>query len=106
MPTFVFAYRSPTGYAPSPESVADWMAWFDGMGDHLVDHGKPAVSRAAIGNCSPDKTELGGYSLIHADDLEKATVIAKGCPQLNRGGGVEIGELGEVPDPSLLSRSA
>jgi hypothetical protein len=106
MPTFVFAYRSPTGYAPSPESAADWMAWFDGMGDRLVDLGKPAVSRAAIGNCNPDATELGGYSLIRADDLEEATTIAGGCPQLSRAGGVEIGELGEVPDPSLLSRSA
>jgi hypothetical protein len=26
--------------------------------------------------------------------------IAKGCPHLDRNGGVEIGQLGEVPSPA------
>jgi hypothetical protein len=69
------------------------------MGEQLADLGKPTVDRAALGNCSPDTTELGGYSVIHADDLEAATAIAKGCPHLERGGGIEVGQLGDVPAP-------
>ena len=99
MPSYVLAYRTPTGYTPSAETRAAWTAWFDGMGEQLVDQGKPAVSRRSLGNCSPDSTELGGYSVIQADDLEAAAAVAKGCPHLDRNGGVEVAELGEVPDP-------
>jgi hypothetical protein len=101
MPTYVLTYRNPIGYTPSADTRAAWMTWFDGMGDQLVDLGKPAIARTALGNCSADSTELGGYSLIRADDLEAAAAIAKGCPHLDRDGGVEVGQLGEVPDPLL-----
>jgi hypothetical protein len=96
MPTFVFSYRSTAGYQSTPESAGAWMAWFDGMDGHVADIGKPAVGSAGIGNCGPG-TELGGYSLITADDLDHALELAKGCPALARDGGVEIGQLGEVP---------
>jgi YCII-related domain len=98
MPPFVFSYRGPAGYVPNLEVAAAWMAWFDSMGDQLVDPGKPVVALDSVGNTSSESTQLGGYSVIRADNLEAAKVIAKGCPQLDRNGGVEIGELGEVPD--------
>ncbi len=60
MPDFVFAYRNPAGYTPTPETRAAWTAWFDGMGEQLAELGKPAVARTALGNCGPDSTELGG----------------------------------------------
>jgi YCII-related domain len=103
MATFVFSYRSPHAYNPSPESMAEWMAWFDSMGDHLVDLGKPTFVRSQIGDCDTSRTELGGYSIIQSDDLEAAAAIAKGCPALARGGGVEIGQLAEVPTPQSVA---
>jgi hypothetical protein len=96
MPTFVLSYRNVHGTTRTPESGMAWMAWFRGMGDQLADLGKPAVERAALGNCGPG-TELSGYSLITAADLESAVAVAKGCPSLDAGGGVEVGLLGEVP---------
>jgi YCII-related domain len=99
MPRFVFTYRHPAGYAPSADGAPAWMAWFEGMGEHLVDLGQPAVARTRLGNCESGRTELGGYSIVQADDLEAAAAIAKGCPHLEHGGGVEVGELGEVPTP-------
>jgi hypothetical protein len=96
MPTYVFSYRGPKGYTPDPDSISAWWAWFENMGDRLVDMGKPVVAVDAVGDTSPEGTQLGGYSLIRAEDLEAAKVIAKGCPHLDRDGGVEIGELGEV----------
>jgi hypothetical protein len=96
MPTFVFTYRLTPGYTRTPESGAAWTAWFDGMGSQVAELGQPAVSGTAIGNCGPG-TELSGYSLISADDLDSALEVAKGCPSLTRGGGVEIAQLVEVP---------
>jgi hypothetical protein len=97
MPTFVFTYRKAAGYTRTPQSQTAWLAWFDSMEDQLADRGQPVVAHAVLGNCSPDSTEPGGYTLVRADDLEAATALAKGCPHLERGGGVEVGELGEVP---------
>jgi hypothetical protein len=97
MPTFVFSYRQTPGYSPSSESTSAWREWFAGMGDQLTDMGKPVVERASVGNCDPGSTVLGGYSLIQAEDLEAALTIAKGCPHLDRKGGVEVGQLGAIP---------
>lgn len=97
MPQFVFAYRSPKGYKPSDETAAGWINWFDSMGDHLVELGKPVFEGRSVGECSTETTELGGYSIISAEDIETALTIAKGCPQVGRGGGVEVGLLSEVP---------
>ena len=97
MPTFVFTYRATPGFTPNPESASAWMDWFDSMGDQVVDIGKPVAALDTVGDCSSESTQLGGYSVIRADDLEAAVVIAKGCPVLDRDGGVEIGLLGDVP---------
>jgi hypothetical protein len=96
MATFVFTYRTAPGYTRTPESAESWMAWFDGMGGHLADIGKPAAEAASVGNCGPG-TELGGYSLITAANLDEALAVTEGCPSLARGGGVEVAQLGEVP---------
>jgi YCII-related domain len=106
MPTYVLAYRNPAGYVPSPENGAAWRDWFQRMGDQLVDPGQPVTSGTTIGNCSPGSTQLGGFSLIRAADLDAAVAMAKGCPVLARGGGVEIGELGEVPASAVAARQA
>jgi hypothetical protein len=38
--------------------------------------------------------------VIRAEDLEAATAIAKGCPNLELGGGIEVGQLTEIPAPT------
>jgi hypothetical protein len=62
------------------------------LGANLVDRGNPVLDSRALGNTGADTT-LGGYTLIHADDLEAAIALAKGHPLLQQGGGVEVGEL-------------
>ena len=97
MPTFVFTYRKGTGYIRTAQSRAAWADRLNSMSGQLADTGQPVVAHTVLGNCSPDSTEPGGYTLVRADDLEAATALAKGCPHLEHGGGVEVGELGEVP---------
>ena len=96
MPSFVFTYRLTPGYTRTAESAEAWRSWFDGMDGHVADIGKPGLEAAALGNCGPG-TQLGGYSLINAADLDEALALAKGCPSLTRDGGVELAQLGEVP---------
>ena len=98
MPEYVLTYRSQKGYTPSADTVAAWYAWFDGIGDQLVEMGRPVVERASIGEYNPERTQLGGYSIVRAEDLDAAVAIAKGCPGLTLGGGVEVGLLGQVHD--------
>jgi hypothetical protein len=97
MPDFVLTYRTPKDYARTTETSAAWYSWFEGMGDQLVELGRPVIERVALGESNPQRTELGGYSIVSAQDLEAAVAMAKGCPGLNVGGGVEVGQLGEVP---------
>ncbi|HEV8193555.1 MAG TPA: YciI family protein [Ktedonobacterales bacterium] len=86
--------------APTPEeqqaSLAAWNTWFEGMGDRVVDAGNPfgpSKTLATDGTASDGATSrVTGYSVIEADSLETATALAKGCPNLSDGGGVEIYE--------------
>jgi len=96
MSKFLFAYRVSQNYTPgSADTMAAWSAWFEQLGANVVDPGKPVFERIALGNSAAD-TVLGGYSLITADDLDAAVALAEGCPGLQEGGGVEVGELAET----------
>jgi hypothetical protein len=96
MATFLFSYRMPVDYQPGrPDAVANWIAFFEGMGDHVVDRGQPVSQTAELGNCGAG-TRPGGYSLISAGDLEAAVALAKGCPALAEGAGVQVGQLADL----------
>lgn len=92
MPHYVFTYRSPDDnfeFEPDPESP--WIAWFAGIKDNVVELGQPVSETRRVGNAAA-KT-LSGYSVISADDLDAALAIAETCPVIDRGFGVEVGEL-------------
>ena len=44
--------------------------------------------------------------MISAENLHAAMAIAKGCPHLDRNGGVEIGQPGEVPGAAVRGQAA
>jgi hypothetical protein len=92
MAKFLFAYRAPVGYSGSPDGPERWRAWFKDLGSHVDEIGNPTFSGQTIGECG-QSTQLGGYSMIDADSLEQAAELARGCPILSEGGGVDIGEL-------------
>jgi hypothetical protein len=93
MAKFLFAYRAQQDYTLGrPETTAAWRGWFDSMGGSLVDLGQAVVESSPLGNLGAD-TRLGGYSVVTADSLEAAMTIAKGCPAIAQGGGIEVGVL-------------
>lgn len=93
MTTYLFAYRRPKDATPgTPEAAAAWLAWHKEVGDVMVDHGNPTFESTTVGACGPD-TVLTGYSVVQADDLASAAALAKTSPSIERGGGVEVGEI-------------
>lgn len=99
MATYLFSYRTPKGYVPRSMASA-WGEWFEEIGSQVVERGNPVFERSPLGNTSSDQTDLGGYSMITADDLESAVALAKGCPILTAGGGVEVGQVAFIEDPA------
>jgi hypothetical protein len=98
MARFVFTYRVAQDYKPgSPESVAAWTGWFDSLGTSLAETGHGVVQSAALGDIGAG-TRLGGYSIVTADDLGAAVELAKGCPALRMGAGVEVGQVASGAD--------
>src|SRR5437763_14236345 len=97
MSTFVFIYRSPKDYTPSPEAIDQWTAWFDQLGDNVVNRGDRVVGRSTPGG-APADTVLGGDSLVGADDHDAAVALAKGCSIPEQSGGAEVSELAGLTD--------
>ena len=95
MAKFLLAYRAPKVYNPGPTVMADWNAYFAGLGSALVEIGDPVFDRRTVGRDVAD-TVLGGYSVIVADDLEAAVALANGCPLLDDGGAVEVGAITQL----------
>jgi len=95
MATFLIANRPPKNYTGSAAAMAAWNVWFERLGANLVDRGNPVFERRTLGNRGAD-TVLGGYTLVTADNLEAAVALAEGCPILESGGVVEVGELTEL----------
>lgn len=92
MSAYLYTFRPPADYAPSPDTFSAWATWQAELGARLKDRGNPGFAAAALGT-SVAATTLGGYSLIRAASLDAAVALAKGCPMLGDGGAVEICEL-------------
>ena len=95
MSKFVLSFRTPTSRTITSAQDAAWGAWFGAIGASIADFGNRVGETSPVGNCGTDTT-LGGYTLIEAEDLEAAVRLAKGCPGLEHGGGVEVGAVMEM----------
>jgi hypothetical protein len=68
--------------------------WMTDPGDALTDEGR--VVRGKVVSDGPfveAKEVVGGYSVVEAETIEKASELAKGCPALLYGGSVEVRRL-------------
>lgn len=100
MPKFIFSYRSTKNLdaAADPEGLAVWRAFLNEViGPNVVDPGWPVFEPTSVLGEAGASTQLGGYSIVTADDLGTALSMAKRCPTLQRHGGVEVGVLAELP---------
>jgi hypothetical protein len=96
MSSFLFSYRAPADHQRSSETSARWAKWFQGLGSSVTTLGNPVAEPAEVGDCGAGM-RLNGYSVIEAEDRDAALAIAKSCPAVEFGGGVEVGRIVEVP---------
>ncbi len=101
MPKYLLTYHGemkmedmPSDPAAIQEVMAVWAAWYESMGDALVDGGAPiAISSAITADGAIDApAQLTGYTIVEAADFAGATAIAEGSPVLANGHTVQISE--------------
>lgn len=104
MPKFIFAYHGGGMMPQDPKEIqkimAAWGAWFESMGESVVDGGHPLGISKTVTSAGVDDNgganPLSGYSLVNAGDIDEAVAMAKGCPNLENGGSVEVAEAMEM----------
>ena len=96
MTKYVFFFHVPSDYAPHAGTAAEWQAWFGGLGSALVDIGHAVTDYASLGEVGGSGSRMIGYSVVSAEDMDSAVALAKDCPALRAGGGVEVGPVMEA----------
>ncbi len=85
MATYLFLYK---GYVrPTPEIGRAWMAWFEGVGDRMVDSGNPLGGGVEVTPEGASDLPLGldsltGYSIVRAEDRDEAVALARTNPMI------------------------
>ena len=100
MANFIFVYHG--GDMPQTEEegqqvMAEWKAWFESMGEAVVDMGAPVGPSSTVqanGTVTGDggANPTSGYSVISSADIEAAIELARNCPILQANGSVEVAE--------------
>jgi hypothetical protein len=96
MTKYVFSFRVPSDYAPNAGTAAEWHAWFGGLGPAVVDIGNAVSDYASLGEVGGSDSRMVAYSVVSAEDMDSALALAKDCPVMRVGGGVEVGPVMEV----------
>lgn len=102
MPKFLFVYHGGK-MAETPEEaqadMAKWMAWFEAIGEQVVDAGAPVGMSTTVSDTGVEDdggaNPVSGYSVISADDINAAANVAKSCPIIGTGT-IEIAEVVEM----------
>ncbi len=99
MANYLFVYYGgmmATTPAEQKKSMDAWMGWFGKLGKAVIDAGaptKPGKIVSKSGAKAVSANPVTGYSIIKADNLDAAVVMAKGCPSIPDGGQVAVYEL-------------
>ena len=96
MAKYVFSFRVPSDYRPNGGTPAEWQAWFGRLGPALMDIGHAVTDYASLGEVGGSGSRVVGYSVVSAEDMDSALALAKDCPVMRVGGGVEVGPVMEV----------
>jgi len=109
MPNYVVLYNAPVS-APAqmenndPDMAAAvmqaWNDWSARAGNGVVDLGTPLgnARRVGAGGATEANTEVAGYSILQAADIDSAVALLDGHPHLQMpGASIEVHETLEIP---------
>ena len=86
MKKFILLYKGPP--TPPDASHEGWPAWFDKIGDQLVSIGSPMESGFVLhsdGSKGDSATNLNGYSIVQARNINAVKSLVKDHPYLAQG---------------------
>lgn len=100
MTKYLFSYHG-GGMPETPEEqakvMAAWESWIGANSSSMTDPGAPFGVTKTV-NARGDVTDGGGanpvtgFGIVEVESIDAALEIAKGCPILDSGGSVEVGE--------------
>ncbi|MCU7931225.1 MAG: YciI family protein [Candidatus Thiodiazotropha sp. (ex Codakia rugifera)] len=100
MPRYFITYlggNQPSSPEEGKQHFAKYKAWLSSLGDAAVSPANPLKDTSTV---NPDgtvisggTTSISGFTIIDADSMEAALLIAKACPFLDIGGSLEVSEL-------------
>jgi hypothetical protein len=83
------------------EGMKPWMEWAQMLGEKLVDFGMPLGLGQKItkDGANPANTEVNGFSIIQAENMDEAKVLLKDHPHLSwvEGSAIEVYEFLPMP---------
>ena len=78
---------------PTPDEHKAWLVWKDNAANAIVDFGGPTIAVPGSGG-----SDVVGYSIVHADNLDALNAVFETNPQRKQGGVIEFHEILEMPD--------
>ncbi len=76
-------------------------AWLSSLGDSAGSPANPLKDTNTVNSdgtvVTGSTTTMSGFTIIKADSMDTALLIAKACPFLETGGSLEVPELIEMP---------
>ena len=97
MARFLVTYHG-QGMPDDPEMMeqakAAFVAWVGQAGDAIVDPGAPLQMVRQVASGSPEAAvDIGGYSIIEADDADAAAAVLESHPYVARGGTLQVNQV-------------
>jgi len=93
MTNYVLTFRGQPHRTLSAEQEASWPAWFSQIGASIADMGNRVGQARSVGYNGERDDVLSGYIVVTAADFDAAVALAQGCPILQQGGSLEVGEI-------------
>ncbi len=104
MPQFFITYLgSPQPSSPEEgkQHMTKYMEWLASLGDAAVSPANPLKGTSTLhadGSVTSGGTSnISGFTIIEAESLDAALLVAKACPYLDIGGSLEVSELMKMP---------
>jgi len=104
MPQYMISYLGgdrPSSPEEGEQHMSKYRAWLASLGDSAVSPANPLKNTSTV---NPDgtvstggTTSMSGFTIVEAESMEAALLIAKACPFLDVGGSLEVSELMQMP---------
>ena len=105
MSEYVIVYLGgdqPSSPQEGKQHMAKYREWLSSLGDSAVSPANPFKNTSTVNSdgtvTTGSTTSMSGFTIIKADSMEAALLIAKACPFLDIGGSLEVSELLQMPD--------